>query len=212
MSDGTDITTVALVCPACGERIRAPRGDVLFACAQCSAVSEVEPRGLRGIECTWAAVGQPTDGPDLMLPYWCFHVDVGYSGEDADAVDHLARMVRPERVYVPAFRQRSVLVFGDMGLQMTYKPPGLARGEPGYFAGATLQSAEASRLVEPMVLWRADHVRDVTGVQVRAEVTGVEVVAVPARDEGKRLVDLLSGRQWPMAAFLDIDALRWKPG
>jgi hypothetical protein len=207
MGSPTGIGTVALVCPECGERIRAPRGDVLFTCARCRRVSEVGPRGLETVPCTWAAPGEA----DLRLAFWCFRTHVAYSGVDVDAVDHLSKMVSPDRVYVPAFRQRSALVFGDMGLLMTYKPPDLEPTAPGFFAGATLGSAEAARLVEPMVLWRADHIRDVTGIEASVRVERVEVAAIPAGDEGERIVDLTGGREWPAAAFLDLEALRWKP-
>jgi hypothetical protein len=211
MTEATSIRTIALVCPECGERIRSARGDVVYACPRCRSVSEATERGMRTHPCVWPAPG-PDREADLRLAFFCFHVEVEYEGEDAKAVDQLTRMVRPDRVYVPAFRQRSVLVFGDMGLAMTYDPPGYQSGEPGRFSGATLGSTQASRLVEPMVLWRADQIHDITDVGVDVRVTGVRVVAVPACDEGGTIVDLLSAKRWPEAAFLDVGSLRFATG
>ncbi len=211
MADAADIRTVALVCPQCGEKLRAPRGDVAFACGQCRAASEVRRGRLEVVPCSWPA---PPAGeePDriLRLPFWCFGTDVRYAGTDEAGVEHLTRMVRPERVYVPAFRQRSVLVFGDMGLLLTYSPPQIVEGEPGSFAGATMGSDQASRLVPPMVLWRADQIHDVTGISVDVAVEGVGLTALPVRDEGERIVDPIGARQWPEAAFLDVDSLRFR--
>jgi hypothetical protein len=210
MSEAGTIRTVALVCPECGEKLRAPRGDVAYSCSGCGAASEVTARGLRSVACAWPPV---PDGEDpsrvLRLAFWCFGTEVRYGGSDEDGVEHLTRMVRPERVYVPAFRQRSVLVFGDMGLLMTYNPPELEHGEPGAFTGATLSSEQASRLVAPMVLWRADQIHDVTHVTLDVRITGAGLLALPARDEGERIVDLVGGREWPEAAFLDAGALRF---
>ncbi len=210
MAEPGDIRTVALVCPECGEKLRAPPGDVAFACPGCRSASEVTARGLRLVPCTWPA--PPTgEDPDriLRLAFWCFRTDVRYGGTDEAGVEHLTRMVRPARVYVPAFRQRSVLVFGDMGLLLTYGPPDLVAGDPGSFAGATMGSDEASRLVEPMVLWRADQVHDVTGISVDVRIAGVGIMALPVRDEGESIVDPIGGRQWPEAAFLDVGSLRF---
>ncbi|MBW2260972.1 MAG: hypothetical protein JRG91_03285 [Deltaproteobacteria bacterium] len=210
MAETGDIRTVALVCPECGEKLRAPRGDVVFACRGCGAVSEVTARGLEVVPCSWP-VGPSGEDParTLRIAYWCFHTDVRYGGSDEAGVEHLSRMVRPERVYVPAFRQRSVLAFGDMGLHLTYNPPGFTEGDPDTFSGATMGSGQASRFVAPMVLWRADQIHDVTNVSVDVRIGGIDVVALPARDEGKRIVDLIDGRQWPEASFLDVDALRF---
>ncbi len=61
----------------------------------------------------------------------------------------------------------------------------------------------AARLVEPMVLWRADQVRDVTGIDVSVAVRRTVLLPVPAREEADRLVELLGGRSWPRAAFMD---------
>jgi hypothetical protein len=209
MSEPTPLRTVALVCPECGEKLRAPAGDVLFACSRCRETSEIGPRGvLAAAPCVWPVPAEEAEGEDIRLPFWRYRVEVAYHGEDAAAVDRLERMVRPDRVYVPAFRQRSVLVFGDMGLSYTYNPPGIEPGPAGHFGGATLGSVEASRLVEPMVLWRADQIHDVTDIEVEVEVTGVQVVAVPAADAGDEIVDRITGRSWPAAAFLDVGSLR----
>jgi len=204
MDEPTGIRTVALECPECGEKIHPPRGDVAFSCARCRAASEVSGGRLVSVACSW-----PAPDSRLRLPFWCFEVDVSYSADDADAVALLGRLVRPDRVYVPAFRQRSVILFGDMGLALTFSPPAMEEGEPGRFSGATLGSAEALRLVEPMILWRADQVHDVTGIDVRASVADRRLVAIPARDDGGRIEMLPLGRSWPAAAFLDLGALRW---
>ena len=209
MSEAADIGTVALVCPGCGEKLRAPRGDVVFACRGCRTACEIRGKRLHAMPCTWPGVpGGEAPGGLLRLPFWCFKTDVRYGGTDEDGVEHLTHMVRPERVYVPAFRQRSVLVFGDMGLLLTYNPPEIVPGEPDAFTGATLGSGQAARLVPPMVLWRADQIHDVTGVSVDVRIEGGNIVALPARDEQDRIVDLLGGREWPEAAFLDVASLR----
>jgi hypothetical protein len=210
MSEPDDIRTVALVCPECGEKLRSARGDVVFACSGCGTTSEVASGGLGTVPCTWPAVpGGEEPSRVLRLPFWCFATDVRYGGTDVDGVEHLTAMVRPDRVYVPAFRQRSVLVFGDMGLLMTDNPPRVTQADPGVFTGATMGSREASRLVAPMVLWRADQVHDVTGVTVDVRITGAGVLALPARDESEQIVDLVSGKTWPEAAFLDVGSLRF---
>ena len=212
MSEPAPLATVALVCPGCGERLRAPGGDVLFACGECLEVSEVGLEGvLSPVPCIWPVPAREAGGAVIRLPFWCYRVEVAYRGDDPRAVEQLERMVRPDRVYVPAFRQRSVLVFGDMGLSYTFNPPDIEPGPAGRFHGATLGSVQGSRLVEPMVLWRADQIHDVTDIEVDVAVTGVQVVAVPAADGGTAIVDRVTGRSWPEAAFLDVDALRFVP-
>jgi hypothetical protein len=37
------------------------------------------------------------------------------------------------------------------------------------------------------------------------------MVTVPAVDRGDHLSDLVNGKDWPAAAFLDIEAIRWRP-
>jgi len=213
MSEAADIRTIALVCPECGEKLRSAGGDVVYSCRSCRTVCEIRGKRLHAMPCTWPGVpgGEAPEGL-LRLPFWCFKTDVRYGGADVDGVEHLTAMVRPDRVYVPAFRQRSVLVFGDMGLLMTYNPPDIVQGEPDAFTGATLGSGQAARLVPHMVLWRADQIHDVTGVSVDVRIEGGKIVALPARDEGEQIVDLLSGKTWPEAAFLDVGSLRFVPG
>jgi hypothetical protein len=207
MSERLDVRTVALVCPECQSRLRAPPGDVVFFCERCRQVSEAHDGRLALRELVTLDAGG-TPGV-VRLPVWRFGVAVAYSGEP-DVVEGLERAARPDRVFVAAFRQRNAMAFGDMGMLLTAKPPTLVESDPEPFSGAALRSAEAARLIEPMVLARADRVRDVTGVEVEVSVESVSLVTVPARDEGNALVDMALARRWPRAAFLDAEALRWR--
>lgn len=211
MSDAPDIRTVALVCPSCKAKLRSPRGDVVHFCRECRTASEVRETTLVSRELVTLGPDQADGetGRDLLrLPLWCYRVHVDFAGDDEEVLEDLRTTASPEHVFVPAFRQRNVMAFGDMGQMMTLEAPRLLSVEPRAFSGATLGSAEASRLVEPVILQRADGIHDVTEIEVQVSIESVAVVTVPALDEGDHVTDLVTRRRWPSVAFLDLEAIR----
>ncbi len=215
MADNPEIRTVALICPDCSARLRSAPGDVAMFCDECSRACEVRGTGLVHVDLVTLAplAGFPARVEDALvrLPVWCFGVHVDFVGNDNEALEALGRVARLERVFVPAYRQRNVMAFGDMGMLLTMRPPDLVSTEPRRFSGATLESGEAARLVVPMVLCRADQIHDVTDIDVRVRIRDVTLVTVPARDLGSKIEDLILGREWPLASFMEPEAIRFDP-
>ncbi|HEY2932311.1 MAG TPA: hypothetical protein VGK99_11250 [Acidobacteriota bacterium] len=102
-----------LVCPNCGWNLPVKAEDILFYCAQCKRIWQVEGKQLYEIAFDVAEVQDSSFA--MHLPFWDFQADNGN---------------RRRRFFIPAFHYRRLKLLIDLATAMSRKHPDYNRSAP----------------------------------------------------------------------------------
>lgn len=202
-----DVGAVVLRCPSCGRELPGLDADRVWTCVPCAQAFEVEDGRLVARPFRmWAA---PADGPVVHLPFWRLE----HTAEIASA-DDAARRAAEEaaasgRSWIRAFSLRGAFAMGDPGRFLTEAshPERLEAAPLPVCLGARIESRDAVRVAELLLLARADRVADVTPVTLRLDVREAVLVAVPFVVAGLDVVCAVDARAIRRAALPDAEAL-----
>jgi len=192
---------VALVCPSCGYDLTGLDTDAVFGCTHCGVGYRPGSEGLVG-PYPVREVQYRGAGPSVYLPFWKLA---------------LAPLLLPDRVspidvaYVPGFDLRRRTYFGDPGLRWTVDRVAFEATSGGTpLKGLALSVDEAIKLGRYSVLRAIDQQLDITGFDhdIQFQSDTAEIILVGFGDEGRALIDPVTGHKYPAPAFCDLPMMR----
>ncbi len=204
-------TVLPLRCPRCGGALAGGEHDVLFWCGACGVPQEVVESRFVERPGKLARALLPGAGERLFLPVWAFRVR--YESRWDDAKKGAAARLIPtlEWVYVSGFAVQNAAYFGDPGMIFTEKRVTLEPADPrerAVVAGCTRGLEGAKAYVEPRLMAIIDRRVDITGMQLRCEVTEAVLWGIPFRDEGDAIRDRILDLRIPAAAVTEMAGIR----
>ena len=207
-----EATVLALRCPRCGGALTGAQHDVVFWCDACGVPQEVVGSSFVERPGKLARPVLPGTAATLHLPVWAFRVRYESRWEDPKKEAQARLIPVIEWVYVAGFAVHNAAYFGDTGLVFTEKrvrlEPRDARERGGVVAGCTRSLEDAQAYVEPHLWTIVDRRVDITGCELRCQISDVTLWGIPFQDDGDAVRDRILDLKIPAAAITEIGGIR----
>jgi len=207
------VRVIPLVCPDCGNTVTGLRFDKVFFCMQCmqgldpSSTGEWERR-----EVYFPALSKDSMKPHFYLPFWQFAVRGTGTAVNKKQNMAVKKLEEIRSVWVAGFTAHKATYFGDLGLIFTQRAveltPSYEKPHGAFIAGCTRGEEEAKVYVDLYTSLMADKRADITGMEIKVDITGSVLWAVPFILNADKLVDLVMGNELPSFAVDDLEDIK----
>ncbi len=196
------------VCPECGSDLRGLPNDGVFFCNNCRVAVEFETGVPVQFKVRFIAPNITSEGEKLYLPFWQIHFSTRFSGKDAKQIAR-AEQAQFRRVLIAGCKMHGYLLYGDLSLLLSYDDPQTNPDAHAYpVSGCRRTSEQAKKRLHTLLLAMIDKKVDITGLEVRTDITDISILGIPFFDFKDYLIDGLTGRKILSRAFDDLSAIR----
>jgi hypothetical protein len=186
------------------------RYDVAFTCRTCNVAVLFEQGKAEVQRLHWAAA-KIAEAAELYLPVWRVRGQLDLAQGTPQQQRCAMRLLGEPTIYVTGFQASRSGTFGDLGTSLTRQADKLSASSPppltSPFGGIVRRMDETIRLAELVALQLVDQRCDVTGMTLRLREPTLEIWAVPFKQEGAALKDLVLGTLVPTLAVDDLEEL-----
>jgi hypothetical protein len=213
---GKRVRVVPLKCPDCGNRLLGLEQDKVFFCGPCRKAYELEKSGFEPRPLFFARpVIEYPRVPVVFLPFYRFRVEFVADSDDRRQILAAERYKDLDTIWVMGFNLIRPSYFGDLGLLYTEARVQVEKEDDTYgktdrfrVAGCARTVDEAKIYTKLFILLMIDKREDITGMELSPLIHETSLWAIPFYDFQDKLLDAIMGREFPVFAIDDIEALR----
>ena len=210
------VRVVPLKCPGCGGPLIGLDQDKVFFCAPCRKAYELLKSGLAPRALFFARpVLEHPRVPVIFLPFYRFQVEFVADSDDRKQIQAAERYKDLNTIWVMGFNLVRASYFGDLGLLYTESRVQVVEEADTYGKTDRFRVAGCSRTVDEakiytrlFLLLMIDKRKDITGMELSPLIHETSLWAIPFYDFQDKLLDAIMGREFPVFAIDDIEALR----
>lgn len=210
------VRVIPLKCPDCGNRLLGLEQDKVYFCAPCRKGYEILEQGSpeRPLLFAKPEIEYPRV-PVIYLPFYRFKVEFVAESQDERQMRAAEKYSDLDTIWVMGFNLIRATYFGDLGLiytetraQVREEQDTYGRTDQFRIAGCARTVEEAKIYTKLYLLLMIDKRKDITGMELSPLIHETSLWGIPFYDFVDKLVDGIKGRDIPVFALDDIEALR----